>query len=114
MSQHSELTPERWSKFTLGQQILQIGVELQRGLSALRPDRLESLRHGYERVLRLIDLTVQTNSGLSLRRELLRLREVIGELYLREEPDSALHRSALVVALQLHPDSAPQVEYLGL
>jgi hypothetical protein len=29
MTQHSDLTPERWARFDLGQQILQIGVEMQ-------------------------------------------------------------------------------------
>lgn len=114
MSQHAELTAERWARSTLGQQILQIGVELHRGESALRPERMRELRNGHERLLRPIDLTVQVNSGLSLRREWLRLREVIGELYLREEPDSVQHRAASIVTLQLHPDSAPQVEYLDL
>jgi hypothetical protein len=27
---HASLSPERWARFDLGQQILQIGVEMQR------------------------------------------------------------------------------------
>ena len=54
MTQHAELTAERWSRFDLGQQILQIGVEMQRASASLRPDRLESLRNSYERTMRLV------------------------------------------------------------
>jgi hypothetical protein len=114
VSQHAELSLERWQRFSLAQQILQIGVEMQRGMSALEPQRLASLRLGYERVLRLVDLTVQANSGLHLRRELLRWRDVIAELYLRDGPDAQTHREALKALLALHPAAYEQIAILGL
>ena len=113
MTQHAELSAERWGRFSLGQQILQIAVELERGTSSLRADRRESLRLGYERVLRLVDLSVEVNARHSLRRELLRWRGVIADLYLGDSPDPAAHREALEVLLQLHPEAAAQLPDLG-
>jgi hypothetical protein len=114
MSQHAELSTERWARFDLGQQILQIGVEMHRGLKSLRPDRMEMLRASYERVLRLVDLTVEVQPNPHLRRELLLWRGVIAELYLREGPDPETHRLAFRVLLQLHPAAYKQIALLGL
>jgi hypothetical protein len=112
MTQHSDLTPERWARFDLGQQILQIGVEMQRATRSLRPDRLESLRLSYERTMQLVDLTVEVQTHRNLRRELLRWRDVVAELYLQGEPDPAPHRHALETLYRLHPVSATQVAFL--
>ena len=106
MTQHAELTLERWARFGLEKQVLQIAIELERGRSSLRMDRLDSLRLCYERVLRLVDLTVQANSGRSLRRELLRWRDLIAELYLAPGPDADAHRAATRLLLQLHSGAA--------
>ena len=112
MSEHSSLTPERWAKFDLPRQILQIAVELQRGLESLRPEHRESLQLSYERVLRLTDLTVQVQPRLSLRRELLRWRELIAVLYSRDESDAAAHRDAIRTLLELDPVTANQIDAL--
>ena len=114
MTQYSELPPERWALFDLGQQILQIGLEMQRGLKYLRAERALQLRSCYERAMGLVDLTVQVQENPGLRRELLRWREVVAALYLSEEPDARAHRQALRVLLLLHPESAKQVAILGL
>lgn len=114
MTHYDSLPPERWARFDLGQQILQIGVEMQRGSKFMSPESSLHLRSCYERAMELIDLTVHVQSSLSLRRELLRWREVVGELYLRQEPDELAHRQALRVLLRLHPESAKQIAVLGL
>ncbi len=114
MTQHASLAPERWSRFDLGQQILQIGAEMQRALKFLRAERSAQLRACYERALALVDLTVQVQEDPHLRRELLRWRDVIAGLYLRSDPDATAHRQALRVLLRLHPESAKQVRVLGL
>ena len=112
MTQHAELTVDHWSRFDLGEQILQIAAELHRATESLRPDRIESHRLSYERVLRLIDLTVEIHTSEGLRIELLRFRDVVAELYLDDEPDPVIHRLALKTLLYLHPVSALQVEHL--
>lgn len=114
MPQHAELTPERWAKFTRTQQILQIGVEMQRAIPFLRPDRMQWLRHGYERALRLTDLTLQVQESPGLRRELSLWRRVIAELYMRDEPDAVPHKLALRILLELDAEAATQVQYLEL
>jgi len=114
VTQHALLAPERWARFDLGQQILQIGAEMQRALKFLRAERMTQLRACYVRAFGLVDLTVQVQQDSHLRRELLRWRGVIAELYLRDEPDPSVHRQALRVLLRLHPESAKQVAVLGL
>lgn len=101
-------------RFSLGKQILQIGAEMQRGLDHLERSEMVRLRPCYERALGLVDLTVQVNARPNLRRELLRWRAVIAELYLRESPDPALHRLAFRVLLELHPTTQSQVALLEL
>ena len=112
MPQHAELTPERWARFTLDQQILQIGAEMHRANRFMAGKDLELLRQGYERVLRLVDLTAQVTSGLRRRRELLRWRDLIAELYLADHSDEGAHRAALRVLLQMRPEAARQIPYL--
>jgi hypothetical protein len=112
VTQHAELTVEQWSRFELGQQILQIAAEMHRASESLRPERIESLRLSYERVLRLVDLTVEVHRTPNLRVELLRWRDVVAELYLDPVPDPQVHRLALKTLLWLHPLSAEQVEHL--
>jgi len=113
VTHYDSLPPERWARFGLGQQTLQIGVALQRALKFLPGSSLH-LRSCYERAMELVDLTVQVQANSGLRRELLRWREVVAELYLRSESDPIAHRQALRVLLLLHPESAKQVAVLGL
>jgi len=110
--QHSGLTSERWARFSLDQQILQIGAEMHRSRGLMAPPDRPLLRGAYERVLRLVDLTVETQTGLGLRRELLRWRDLVAELYLAEASDEGAHRAALRVLLQLRPQAARQIPYL--
>jgi hypothetical protein len=112
LTQHSLLTAERWSKFDLGNQLLQIGAEMHRATRFVRTGRLDYARSGYERVLRLVDLTVEVQTGSSLRRELLRWREFVAELYLSEAPSPQEHCLALKTLLQLHPTTAAQIASL--
>ena len=113
MIQHG-ISPERWSRFDLGQQILQIGIELQRALKYLRVDRSTQLRACYERALDLVRLTVEVQPDPELRRELEACGGAIAKLHSNPEPDPIAHRQALRVLLQLHPESAKQIPLLGL
>jgi hypothetical protein len=69
--QHAGLGEERWSRFDLDQQILMIANEMNRTTRVLADEDPGSRRRGYERVLRLTDLTIATGSRPALRRELL-------------------------------------------
>jgi hypothetical protein len=112
MTQHSSLTTERWSAFTLDQQILMIGNEMNRAKrSAERGDTM-ALKGSYERVLRLVDLTVQVQKRYGLRRELLRWRDLVAEMYLQPEPDPAQHAAIFRILLQLTPEAARQIPFV--
>ncbi len=109
MSQHAGLSEERWAQFDLDQQILMVGNEMNRGLRFARAGLTGPLRLGYERVLRLVDLTAGSDLRPAFRRELLRWRGLIADLYLNETADPDRHASAFRILLQLRPVAARQI-----
>lgn len=112
MTQHASLTSERWSAFALDQQILMIGNEMNRGKRFIELGNVTLLKGAYERVLRLVDLTVEVQKRYGLRRELLRWRDLIAEMYLQPEPDSAQHAAAFRALLLLTPEAAKQIPFV--
>lgn len=112
MTQHSGLTSDRWSCFDLDRQILMIGNEMNRTSSQLRAANIDGARLGYERVLRLVDLTIEVNRRRALRRELLRWRDLAAALYIASRPDITEHEAAFRVLLQLTPVAALQIPFV--
>jgi hypothetical protein len=112
VTQHASLTAERWSTFGRDQQLLMIANEMNRATKLTQPSQLASLRLGYERVLRLVDLTIEVNAQRSLRRELLRWRDLIAALYIAPAPAPRDHRSAFRALLQLTPATARQIPFV--
>jgi len=111
-TQHASLTSDRWSQFSRDQQVLMVSNEMNRASRLLSDSDTVSRRLSYERVLRLLDLSIEVSECRAFRRELLRLRGVIGELYIAKEADASAHFAALRVLLQLTPGSAAQIPYL--
>jgi hypothetical protein len=60
----------------------------------------------------LLDLTVEVQPRPTLRRELLRWRDLIAELYLGNEPDLAGHAAAFRALLLFTPEAARQIPFL--
>jgi hypothetical protein len=114
VTQHASLTVDRWRSFTFAQQVLMVANEMQRATSAMTPDRRQSLRNGYERILRLVDLTVACADRRPRRRELLLWRDLIAQLYLAPEPDPAAHAQAFRCLLRFTPESARQIPFVTL
>ena len=112
MTQHASLTPERWARFDLDQQILMIANEMNRAASLLAPENRPSLQRTYERVLRLVDLTIATRSRRGLRRELLRWRDLVAELYIAPQPARGPHAAAFRCLLQFTPTAAKQIPHI--
>jgi hypothetical protein len=112
MTQHASLTPDRWARYSLDQQVLMIANEMQRASGLLDPDRRSSLQLAYERILRLVDLTVAVQTRRSFRRELLRWRDLVAALYLQGPADPDAHREAFRSLLYLRPEAARQIPYL--
>lgn len=109
MAQHAGLTLERWRQFSLDQQVLMIGNEMHRASKMFAAADRERLASCYERVLALVDLTVEAQSKRTFRRELLRWREVVAGLYLEEPGNPTGHRAALRCLLFFTPEAAKQV-----
>ncbi len=113
MTQHAGLSLERWRQFSLDQQILMIGNEMHRASKMFAEADRARLRSCYERVLALVDLTVEAQPRRGLRRELLRWREVLAGLYLEEPGDPIGHRAALRCLLFFSPEAAKQVPFVA-
>jgi hypothetical protein len=111
VTQHATLSDERWSRFDRDQQILMIANEMNRTGRRLSESDRGARRNGYERILRLTDLTI-AQSERGLRRELLRWRDLIAELYVTDTAEPELHRRAFRVLLQLCPAAARQIALL--
>ena len=106
--QHAGLSPERWSRFTVDQQILMIANEMHRAASLVSEVDRSRLRHSYERVLRLADLTIEVNDRPALRRELLRWRDLVAAIYVADAPDGPAHAAAFEALLLMTPVAARQ------
>jgi len=113
VTQHSTLGLERWSRFTADQQLLMIGNEMNRTSKLLADDMTESRRLGYERVLRLTDLTIASANRSAFRREVLRWRDLAARLFISSDPEPDAHRSALRALLLMHPVAARQIPLLS-
>ena len=113
MTQHRELSEERWSAFTLDQQILMIANEMNRASGLLRSGDVVRTKSCYERVLKLTDLTVAAQTKSTLRWELLRWRDLIAELYVEETTRADEHRQAFRCLLYFTPEAARQIPYLS-
>jgi hypothetical protein len=112
MTQHAGLGAEKWARFDLDEQILMIANEMNRASRLFRPEDLPSLRRSYERVLRLVDLTVATRPRRGLRRELLRWRDLVAALYISPEPEQSAHRQAFRCLLQFTPAASKQIPHV--
>ncbi len=113
MTQHRNLSEERWSSFTLDQQILMIANEMNRASGLLRSGDIVRTKSCYERVLQLTDLTVLVQTKSTLRWELLRWRDLIAQLYLEETTRADEHRQALRCLLYFTPEASRQISYLS-
>jgi hypothetical protein len=88
---HKTLTQEKWSKFSLQEQLLMIGTEILRAKNWLNRSDFPLVLECYERALELIDLTVGNGHlNSEQRKQLLPLREAIGFLYVKKSGDPAL------------------------
>ncbi len=112
MTQHSGLTLERWSSFTLSEQILMIGNEMNRAGKLANPGDREQRTGAYERVLRLTDLTIQANERPALRRELLIWRDLAARLFVEPEPEPRAHAAAFRALLQFTPATSLQIPHV--
>ncbi|MGH7741831.1 MAG: hypothetical protein ACRENS_07405 [Candidatus Eiseniibacteriota bacterium] len=114
MTQHAALTPERWSRFTTDQQLLMIANEMNRTSKLLGPNDEALRRSGYERTLRLVELSIVVAARPALRRELSLWRDLVAQLYIAPASDAASHGAALRCLLQFSPATYSQLAHLSI
>ena len=112
VAQHGALSEQRWSEFTLDQQVLMIANEMNRARKLMGADDRTHLQNCYERVLRLVDLTVRVHRRPGLWKELLRWRDLIAELYVAPASAPEAHDDALRCVLTLTPTAYQQLPLL--
>ena len=86
--------------------------EMNRAAKLMDPVDRERLRHAYERVLALADLTIQVHARRGLRRELVRWRDLVARLYVATEGDPAAHAAAFRVLLRFSPEASRQIPHV--
>ena len=87
---HKSMDSEKWGRFPLERQILMIGSEFARAKNLLRDGVVGEVMQCYERAFELVDLCVMDPKWRPRLKELLRFREMLGELYLRLSNDDPL------------------------
>jgi len=112
VKQHAAMTEERWSRFDLDRQVLMIANEMNRTTRLLADADPQPRRRGYERILRLTDLTIALAPRRTFRREMLRWRDLIAALYMADTAQPDQHRSAFRVLLLSRPVAAQQIPLL--
>lgn len=78
--QHQNLAKGQWQKLTFFQQMANVGAEMGRAIKWRRRNTDYS-RLALERMLELLDLTIDNASSRSRRKELMRLREVLADYF---------------------------------
>lgn len=111
---HKTITLEKWLNFGAYRQLCMIGNELNRLANGLSMGQsFDELRVCMERAFELIDLTINCQNN-SLRRELLRWRDLFAELYISDETQFKNSREEikrlLRALLLLNSDSAALVQ----
>ena len=109
---HASLSAQRWACFSFDEQVLMIGNEMNRAAKLLAPFDGERLRACYERILTLVDLTVQVQVRPSRRRELLRWRDLVAGLWIAATPAPEDHAQVFRCLLRFTPAASAQIPFV--
>lgn len=89
-----------------------IANEMNRCAKLFAPEDAPRLRSGYERVLRLTDLTAGCRPRRAMLRELLRWRDLVAALHAAAQPSPAGHAAAFRVLLRFTPAASAQIPHV--
>lgn len=78
---HKDLASGRWFKFSLMEQLANVGCDIERTIQWKRRGDLELSKKAFERALELIDLTVADPKNRHRLREVLRVREALVDFF---------------------------------
>lgn len=79
--QHKELAAGRWRQLSFLEQMANIGGEVERALNWREKQNPDYSQKAFERVLELIDLTLDSAAGMPRLKELTRVREAIVDFF---------------------------------
>lgn len=82
--QHRSLAAGRWKRFSLAEQMANIGSEVERAISWKEKGNDVYSRRAFERALELLDLSISSTRNYHELRELTRLREVLVDYFIGE------------------------------
>lgn len=81
MQQHKELARGRWYKFTLAEQLANIGSEVERTILWKNKKNPDYSNKAFIRTIELLDLTVEDTKNKLRLKEILRLREALVDYF---------------------------------
>ncbi|MEK7062417.1 MAG: hypothetical protein AAB946_00105 [Patescibacteria group bacterium] len=82
LKHHKTLTLERWQKFSLAEQMGNIGSEVSRAIGAKKRNDEAGLNNAFERGMELFDLSMMDKRHKKRLREIGRAREVFADAFL--------------------------------
>ncbi|OIO37776.1 MAG: hypothetical protein AUJ72_03900 [Candidatus Omnitrophica bacterium CG1_02_46_14] len=80
-SQHKELAAGRWTQLSFLEQMANIGSEVERALNWKAKQNFDYSQKAFERALELIDLTLNSISGMARFKEIARMREAMVDFF---------------------------------
>jgi hypothetical protein len=81
MIKHKGLTLEMWSRYSLMEQLANVGVDIERTIRWRNEKNLAYSNNAFERALELIDLTLADPKNRKRRREICRVREALVDYF---------------------------------
>lgn len=78
---HKQLAAGRWFTLTLTEQLANVGSEVERTIRATKADDEEQKQSAFARMLELLDLTLADPRHQERQQELLRLREILCDVF---------------------------------
>ena len=96
---------DKWYKQSADFQILNIATELKRANNWINRNREDLANSCYERAFELIDMTASDPKWSSNKRELLRCREILGEIYISTVKNADLNKKLYRNLLLLNSDA---------
>ena len=102
---HKTLTKEKWAGYPFYKQILMIANEVNRAKNMISSgDKLETGKC-YERAFELIDITASLLPRKNILKELLRLRELMSEVYIEQSYSRETNALIYSSLLSFSPES---------
>jgi len=99
---HKTLSAEKWFSYPRHQQLLMIANEMNRAKNALLKNDAENAVHAWERAFELTDLTINDPKNIRCMKELLRFRELSGELFITPDINYNTLLMNTLVSLDAH------------